>query len=60
VVSVEWDGVGWNALASRGIEERFLNFADRLLGGSEGGRKSRSASLGMTNFAAIYGTLIWW
>jgi hypothetical protein len=42
-----------NGLASRGIEERFLDYADRLLRKSEGGRKSRSATLGMTCFAAV-------
>ena len=35
----------WNDLAARGIEERSLDFADRLLRRSEGGRKNRSAPL---------------
>ena len=38
-------GVGVDNLPSRGIEERFLDFADRLLRRSEGGRKNRSAPL---------------
>ena len=40
-------------LASRGIEERFLDFADRLLRKSEGGRKSRPAPLGMTVLSGV-------
>ena len=40
--------MGVEDLASRGIEERFLDFADRLLRKSEGGRKSRPAPLGMS------------
>jgi hypothetical protein len=46
----EW---GVDELASRGIEERFLDFADRLLRRSEGGRKSRSAPLGMTVLSGV-------
>jgi hypothetical protein len=41
-------------MASRGIEERFLDCADRLFRRSEEGRKSRSDSLGMTGFAAAW------
>ena len=48
MVSVEW-----NDLAARGIEERSLDFADRLLRRSEGGRNSRSAPLGMAVLSEI-------
>jgi hypothetical protein len=45
--------MGVEDLASRGIEERFLDFADRLLRKSEGGRKSRPAPLGMTVLSGV-------
>jgi hypothetical protein len=45
--------VGVDDLASQGIEERFLDFADRRLRRSEGGRNNRSAPLGMTVLSGV-------